>query len=230
MSESNLNHPDGFEPLVLAIDTSIVVNVGLARGREVLQALTVDDRLAHVEQLTPLVRRALSESGVELAALGQIVVGLGPGPFTGLRVGIATARVLAAVAGVALRGVCSLDALAAGYAATRPAEDFLVATDARRKEVYWARYDAAGVRRAGPSVNLPAELPRLPTVGPGADLYPGQLAVVEGPRVLDPGVLAARGPELADAGSEPLYLRRPDASPPTRVKSVLTWRTDRRSR
>jgi hypothetical protein len=73
-------------------------------------------------------------------------------------------------------------------------------------------------------------VPQLPTIGPGAALYPDQLLGVLGPRVLDPGVLASRGSALADAGSEPLYLRRPDAALPTRAKSVLTWRADRRGR
>jgi len=155
------------------------------------------------------------------------VVGLGPGPFTGLRVGIATARVLASVVGVPLRGVCSLDVLAAQYAAHQPPGSFVVATDARRKEVYWARYDAAGVRLEGPEVSSPDGVPPLPTVGPGAQLYSDRLDAVLGPRVLDPGVLAARGWQLADAGTEPLYLRRPDAALPTRRKSVLTWRVDR---
>lgn len=217
------------EPLVLGIDTSTVVSVGLARGAEVLGSVTVDDRLAHAEQLTPLIRQLLASAGEPLAAVAQIVVGLGPGPFTGLRVGIATARVLASVRAVPLRGVCSLDVLAAQYADELPGGDFLVATDARRREVYWARYDRAGSRHSGPAVAAPAELDQLPTVGPGADLYPDQLTGVPGPRALDAGVLAARGLVLADAGDEPLYLRRPDAAVPGRAKSVLTWRADQRT-
>ena len=218
------------DSLVLGIDTSTVVSVGLARGAEVLQVATVTDRMAHVEQLTPLIRSALGAAGVRPFDLDQIVVGLGPGPFTGLRVGIATARVLASVTHTALRGVCSLDVLAAQHAREDPAGEFLVATDARRREVYWARDQTDGRRVDGPRVSLPAEVPQLPTIGPGAALYPDQLLGVLGPRVLDPGVLASRGSALADAGSEPLYLRRPDAALPTRAKSVLTWRADRRGR
>ena len=90
------------EPLVLALDTSTVVNVGLARGDQVLAQATVADRMAHVEQLMPAVRDCLSQAGVRVADLAQIVVGLGPGPFTGLRVGVVTAQVLASVAGVQL--------------------------------------------------------------------------------------------------------------------------------
>lgn len=216
-------------PLVLGIDTSTVVGVGLARGGDVLHSATVDDRMAHVEQLTPLVRAALAAAGVTFGDLDHIVVGLGPGPFTGLRVGIATARVLASVARVPLRGVCSLDVLAAQFASESAPPEFLVATDARRKELYWARYGADGQRVDGPRVSAPEELPALPTVGPGANLYPDRVQAVLGPRVLDPGVLARAGLVLADAGTEPLYLRRPDAAVPGVQKSVLTWRADRRS-
>ncbi|HYP45935.1 MAG TPA: tRNA (adenosine(37)-N6)-threonylcarbamoyltransferase complex dimerization subunit type 1 TsaB [Propionibacteriaceae bacterium] len=215
--------------LVLGIDTSTVVCVGLARGGEVLGSASVNDRLAHVEQLTPLIRTVLASAGEQLSAVAQIVVGLGPGPFTGLRVGIATARVLALVTRAPLRGICSLDVLAVQYAAEHPSGDFLVATDARRREVYWARYTSDGRRREGPAVAAPAELTSLPTVGPAADLYPDQLAHVSGPRGLDAGVLAAHAMTLADAGLEPLYLRRPDAAVPSRTKSVLSWRADQRT-
>jgi tRNA threonylcarbamoyl adenosine modification protein YeaZ len=218
--------------LVLGIDTSTTVNVGLARDSEVLSVATVDDRMAHVEQLTPLVRTVLDRAGLRLGELDHLVVGLGPGPFTGLRVGIATARVLASVSGVPLRGVCSLDVLATQYVADhgRAAGDFVVATDARRKEVYWARYGADGRRVDGPRVSSPDDVPALPTVGPGASLYPDRLTAVLGPRVLDPGVLAGHGLGFPDMGTQPLYLRRPDATTPSRPKSVLTWRVDRSSR
>jgi tRNA threonylcarbamoyl adenosine modification protein YeaZ len=209
------------EPLVLALDTSTVVNVGLARGDQVLAQATVADRMAHVEQLMPAVRDCLSNAGVRVADLAQIVVGLGPGPFTGLRVGVVTAQVLASVAGVQLHGVCSLDALAAQYAAQSPGGEFVVATDARRREVYWAGYTPDGRRTSGPTVSAPADVPRRPTVGPALGLYPDQLLAAPGPRALDPGMLAVRGPALPDAGREPLYLRRPDAAEPTRRKSVL---------
>jgi tRNA threonylcarbamoyl adenosine modification protein YeaZ len=209
------------EPLVLALDTSIVVNVGLARGDQVLAQITIADPMAHVEQLTPVIRACLSEAGVRLADLTQIVVGLGPGPFTGLRVGVVTAQVLALVARIPLRGVCSLDVLAAQFANQNPSGEFVAVTDARRREVYWAGYGPAGRRTIGPAVSAPADVPRRPAVGPAVDLYPDQLLAVPGPRALDPGLLAVRGPGLSDSGREPLYLRRPDAAEPTRRKSVL---------
>ncbi|HLL63084.1 MAG TPA: tRNA (adenosine(37)-N6)-threonylcarbamoyltransferase complex dimerization subunit type 1 TsaB [Propionibacteriaceae bacterium] len=207
--------------LVLALDTATVVNVGLARGTEVLAVATVPDRMAHAEQLMPLVAETLADADVRVADLDQIVVGLGPGPFTGLRVGVVTAQILATVTGVPLRGVCSLDVLAAEHAAAGPVEEFVVATDARRREVYWARYAADGSRRDGPAVDRPDAVPKLPVIGPAGDIYPGQLVVAPGPSRLDPGVMAVRGPYLPDAGREPLYLRRPDASEPSRPKSVL---------
>ena len=215
--------------LTLALDTSTDVVVGLARGTEVLAAERVTDRMAHVEQLVPLVHQALAAAGATLADVDRVVVGLGPGPFTGLRVGIVTAQVLAHVRGVPLRGVCSLDAIALAHATAggvggRPPSgsgELVVATDARRKEVYWARYAADGTRLQGPEVSSPDDVPRLPTVGPGADLYADRLEAVDGPRVLDAGLLAAHGFDLPDAGTEPLYLRRPDAAEPSRRKSVL---------
>ncbi|MCW2809885.1 MAG: tsaB [Friedmanniella sp.] len=210
--------------LVLALDTSTVVNVGLARDGVVLGTATVPDRMAHVEQLTPLVQRCLTEAGVAPRELTDIVVGLGPGPFTGLRVGIVTAQMLASVLGTGFRGVCSLDVIAREFVdhhATPPAGDFVAASDARRREVYWARYSAEGRRIDGPRVSHPDDVPALPTVGPGADLYPDRLSPVMGPRTLDPGVLALVGPTLPDEGRSPLYLRRPDAAEPTRRKSVL---------
>jgi tRNA threonylcarbamoyl adenosine modification protein YeaZ len=213
------------DALVLAVDTSTTVAVALARGADVLSVATVADRMAHVEQLVPLVHRCLAEAGLGPRDLDLVVAGLGPGPFTGLRVGIVTAQVLATALGIGWRGVCSLDVIAADLAARSgsaevPAE-FLVASDARRREVYWAHYDATGARLDGPRVGPADTLPRLPTVGPGADLYPAALDAAPGPRTLDPAVLAVRGPALPDAGREPLYLRRPDAAEPTRRKSVL---------
>jgi tRNA threonylcarbamoyl adenosine modification protein YeaZ len=209
------------DSLVLALDTSIVVNVGLARGGQVLAETTIADPRAHVEQLTPVIRDCLRQAGVRLTNLTQVIVGLGPGPFTGLRVGVVTAQVLASVAKVPLRGVCSLDVLAAQFADQSPSGEFVVATDARRREVYWAGYGPDGRRTAGPAVSAPDDVPRRPTVGPAVELYPEQLLTAPGPRALDPGVLAVRGPGLPDAGREPLYLRRPDAAEPTRRKSVL---------
>ena len=206
--------------LVLGIDTSTVVTVGLGRGHQVLATATVTDPMAHAEQLAPSVRAVCARADVEVSELDLVVVGLGPGPFTGLRVGVVTARILAFASGARVHGVCTLDVLAAQHRSHATGE-FVVASDARRREVYWARYDATGHRLAGPAVGAAESVPRLPTVGPAAALYPDRLAVGDGPRTLDPAALVRYGPLLPGAGSAPLYLRRPDASPPARRKSVL---------
>lgn len=211
--------------VVLGVDTATVVCVGLAIDGVVAGFGVVADRMAHVEQLTPLIRQVCVEAGVTPTELTDVVVGLGPGPYTGLRVGIVTGRVLADVAGARVHGICSLDVIAAEWVRSGGLDgDFVVATDARRKEVYWGRYDGDGRRIEGPSVDKPADVPRLPTIGPGADLYPDALQAVDGPRSLDPATLALAGPSLPDAGIEPLYLRRPDAAVPGRRKSVLVRR------
>jgi tRNA threonylcarbamoyl adenosine modification protein YeaZ len=212
-------------PVVLSLDTSTVAAVGLARHHTVLASLTVDDPRRHVEELIVLVHRALEGADLRLADVDHIVVGVGPGPFTGLRVGIATAATLGLAAAIPVRGICSLDAIAAQLTVDSvPSGDFVVATDARRKEVYWARYGPDGRRLDGPTVGVPESLPALPTVGPATTVYPDRLQVGPGPRSLDPGLLAAAGLDLPDAGTEPLYLRRPDAAEPTRPKSVLLTR------
>jgi tRNA threonylcarbamoyl adenosine modification protein YeaZ len=198
--------------IVLGIDTSTDVCCGLAVDGGIVASGLVADRRAHAEQLMPTILDLLDRVGFALADLTGIVVGVGPGPFTGLRVGIVTAQTLGAVLGIEVRGVCSLDAVAAAHVADG---EFLAVSDARRKEVYWARYAADGARLAGPFVTAPAELPALPVVGPGAGLVGGE------PTLLDGGVLAAAGPTLPDAGLTPLYLRRPDAEVPTRRKSTL---------
>ncbi len=212
-------------PLVLGIDTASLVSVGVARGETVLARAVVADPRAHVEQLTPLIGRVCGDAGVRLADLERIVVGLGPGPFTGLRVGIVTARLLADLTRAELRGVCSLDVIAADH---RSDLDFVVAADARRREVYWALYDRDSHRIDGPHVSAPTDVPHRPVIGPAVPLYPDLFDAVDGPRSLDPGTLAAHGWELPDAGTRPLYLRRPDAAETIRRKSVLTRPTLRR--
>lgn len=221
---------------VLGIDTSAHVAAGVARGGEVLASGTIDDSRAHAERLMPLITEVCARAGVGLDDLDLVAVGLGPGPFTGLRVGIATARTLASVLRIGLHGVCSLDILAgqvvtsqigAGASGpagtTRPDGEFVVAGDARRQEVYWARYDASGRRIDGPFVGPAAALPELAVFGPGGTLYADVLGarVHGGPQTIDAGWLAARASDLPGAGVEPLYLRRPDATVPTRRKSTL---------
>lgn len=132
--------------LVLAIDTSTpavtagVVAVSAEAVRTLAARVTIDAR-AHAEVLTPQILDALAEVGKRPTDVAAVVVGAGPGPFTGLRVGMATAAAFADALGIPAYGVCSLDAIAYDVAVTSGAdEDVLVVTDARRREVYWARY------------------------------------------------------------------------------------------
>lgn len=212
--------PNDKSELVLGVDTATDVRVGLAAAGQILTSLSVADRRAHAEQLLPLVRQALAETGHRAADLSRIVVGVGPGPFTGLRVGVAAAVTLGEALSIPVRGVCSLDLPALSWATQPdvPSQGFAVVSDARRKEVYWARYDATGARLEGPCVSAPTDVPDLPLAGPGAVLTGRPVA---GPVELDGGLLAAAGHRLPDAGLVPLYLRRPDAEVSTTRKSTL---------
>ena len=204
---------------VLGIDTSATVCAGVAVNGEVVAGGVVPDTRAHAEQLMPLVQRVVTQAGAGgLAGYQAIAVGVGPGPFTGLRVGVVAAVTLAEALGLPVRGVCSLDVLAhQAFAAGLVGSEFVVATDARRKEWYWSSYAVSGgdapraTRVGGPFVTAPDQLPDLPKVGP----------VTGTPLDLDAGVLAAIAADLPDAGLEPLYLRRPDAQVPTARKSTL---------
>ena len=186
--------------VILAIDTATpAVTAGVVRldGVEVLaERITVDAR-AHAEQLTPNVLGALADAGLTVDDLNAVVVGCGPGPFTGLRVGMATAAAYGHALGIPVHGVCSLDAI--GVDTTG---DALVVTDARRREVYWARY-RDGIRVDGPAVNAPADVPGADEAFALAPVYPSVAGLVR----------AVADWTTAPAPLIPLYLRRPDAKP-----------------
>jgi tRNA threonylcarbamoyl adenosine modification protein YeaZ len=207
--------------LVLALDTATPTLVaGLARwsadGAEVLAERAVPSGNRHAELLTPAVQGVLAGAGLAVGDLDAVVTGLGPGPFTGLRVGVVTAAALADALGIPAVGVCSLDAVGSGART--------VVTDARRKEIYWATYGGDGSRVSGPSVDRPADVsPTGPVVGDptfadrlGREITPADVTTA--------GLLRAAAGQLADPSSAaplvPLYLRRPDASPPTAIKTV----------
>jgi tRNA threonylcarbamoyl adenosine modification protein YeaZ len=211
--------------LLLAFDTATpAVTVALHDGAQVLAAESAVDARRAGELLVPFIDRALSRAGAGRGDLTGIAVGTGPGPYTGLRAGLITARVLASALGIPVDGICSLDVIAAAAAA--PGREFLVATDARRKELYWARYGAAGERLDGPQVCPASDLPAgLPVAGEGALLYPELGAEPVAPRYPDAGCLAALAAGRIAAGTppappEPLYLRRPDAREPGQRKRV----------
>lgn len=222
--------------MLLGIDTSAAVSACVHDGTRVLAEALQHDPRRHAEMLAPMVTRVLQEAGVDRRRLDRVVVGVGPGPFTGLRVGLVTARTLGLVLGVPVDGVCSLDAFADEAVALAGPDvqgGFLVATDARRKEVYWARYEVRGgvpERVDGPHVGRPGDVDRrgLPVVGRGALLHAEALPGPAGPLDARSGHLVAvalRAVEGAGDGSllppEPLYLRRPDAVEPARPKRVL---------
>ena len=168
---------------VLAIDTSTSrTSVAIIEGAKVLYSGFRDGATAHGPSLPALVQEALAVSDVD-----EVVVGMGPGPFTGLRVGIAFAQSFALARQIPVRGVCSLDAIATQIQEA----DFIVTVDARRKEVYWARY-TNGVRVSEPAVNFPADVTGAPI---HADLFPNMVSLT-----ILPGNI-----------TEPIYLRRPDA-------------------
>jgi tRNA threonylcarbamoyl adenosine modification protein YeaZ len=222
--------------LVVVLDTSTaavtaaVVRIG-ATVELVAEEITVDAR-AHGERLAPGLAAALAAARIGPAQVSAVVAGLGPGPFTGLRVGLVTAAVFADALGLSTYGVCSLDGLGALTTGTA-----LVATDARRKEVYWAGY-VDGVRLTGPAVNRPSDVPAelaraglAPTyaVGEGALAYAGALGLPARATPAYPSALAlarsAADRIRAGAPGEtltPLYLRRPDAVEPARPKAVRT--------
>ncbi len=202
--------------MLLAFDTATpTVSVALHDDTDVIAELTSEQTMRHGEQLAPLIDRVLSGASVVRQDLTAIAVGVGPGPFTGLRVGLVTARTLAFVLDLPVYGVCSLDVLAVEAVDTHAViGEFAVATDARRKEVYLATYDEEGNRLTGPVVDRPAALAdEGQVVGEGALLYPEHFPTPVGPRRPSAGWLArtvsGERAELRDP--EPLYLRRPDA-------------------
>lgn len=240
--------------LVLALDTSTpAVTAGVCRLDPDLRIHTLatrvtEDARAHAELLTPHILECLTEAGLTAAELDAVVVGVGPGPFTGLRVGMATGAAFADAIGVPVHGVCSLDGLAARARAAGVTGELVVVTDARRREAYHARYDDDGVRTSGPTVGPaaeidavgarlvgdPAKLAEIPgghtgaAAGDGAPGPGGEAPATASPATAalsspDPaGLVAAAAADLLAGATpallEPLYLRRPDAVPPKRVE------------
>ncbi|MER5647142.1 tRNA (adenosine(37)-N6)-threonylcarbamoyltransferase complex dimerization subunit type 1 TsaB [Streptosporangium sp. NPDC002524] len=224
--------------LVLAFDTATpAVTAALHDGERVLAESTTIDARRHGELLVPTIETVLREAGASLADVTAVVAGSGPGPYTGLRVGLVTAQALATSLGVPAYGVCTLDALAYGSGLAEP---FLVATDARRKEVFWGHYRDARTRLSGPAVDRPQDLPgELPLAGAGARMYAeivGASRILDVPEYPHAGALAALAAgrlgepgaaEAVESGTDPvlgpprpIYLRRPDAKVPSAPKRV----------
>ena len=169
--------------ITLVIDTSTSrTSVGIVEDGVLMWNGFKDGATAHGPALPELVQKAITGQSID-----EVVVGMGPGPFTGLRIGIAFARSFALARNISVRGVCSLDAIAAQV----NEREFIVTVDARRKEVYWARY-REGVRVGEPAVNFPSVVSGAQVY---ADLYPDLLAMAA----------------LSGNITEPIYLRHPDA-------------------
>lgn len=198
--------------LVLVIDTSTpAVTAGVARRDGVVlgERVTLDAR-AHAEQLTPNALGAMADAGTTMAEVGAVVVGCGPGPFTGLRVGMATAAAYGHALGVPVYGVCSLDSIGIDTEG-----DVLVVTDARRREVYWARY-RDGARTGGPEVCAPGDVPAGAAAVAGS---PDHVALFDLPRLTPEypstsGLVRVVDWTALPEPLVPLYLRRPDAKTP----------------
>ena len=223
--------------LLLAIDTATsAITVALHYGDSVLAESSTLDARRHGEYLAPGVTQTLADAGRTVDEVTAVIAGTGPGPFTGLRIGLVTARTFAFARGIPVLGVCSLDAMAHQTWLEEEADlggSLVVATDARRKEVYWARYDVspAGVLRSGePGVakaeTIADQVRGLPVAGRGAMLYADSFGRRVGPLDVSAGALAdlaarrlAAGEELS--GAAPMYLRRPDAMPLAPRKQVL---------
>jgi tRNA threonylcarbamoyl adenosine modification protein YeaZ len=203
---------------IIAIDTSVGISVAVLDDEKVLAETTKNVHGIQGEQTAAIIQELLNEAGLTVADLTDVVVGVGPGPYTGLRVGIATAQALAFARGLSVTGICSLDAVA--YDFGKPC---VVITDARRKELYWAKYET--VRVQGPQVNTADQIAHenedVEFVGPGVGLYPDSISGTYLPlRAASLGLLVASG-KAQPVPVLPMYLRKPDAQEPTIRKSVL---------
>ncbi|MET1019558.1 MAG: tRNA (adenosine(37)-N6)-threonylcarbamoyltransferase complex dimerization subunit type 1 TsaB [Microterricola sp.] len=219
--------------MLLAIDTSAGTSVAIVdRDAGILAERSVADTMRHAEVIGGMIQDCLAASGTTRAALSGVVAGMGPGPFTGLRVGIAAARTFALALGKPLVPVVSHDAIAfahygsAATVGTTIDAPLLVVTDARRRELYWSAYsgvDALGlpVRRSGPGLAKPDEVST--TVLDGL-AFTGEVERLDAAEI-SAGALgmfaelsfAAGRPFAAD---EPLYLRSPDVMLSTGPKRV----------
>lgn len=203
---------------ILAIDASAGISIAVRLADGTVHEQNIADHGVQGEMMTHAISQVLDAAALTPADITDVVVGVGPGPFTGLRVGIVTASVFAHARKIPIHGICSLDAVALD--AAKPC---VVVTNARRKELYWARYESGRV--AGPEVALPAviaeKFPAALFVGPGADLYPGEVngEVLELRAAALAELFASGIAQLVDV--VPMYLRKPDAVEPTSRKSVL---------
>jgi len=198
----------------LAIDTSAGTTVAVLSMGSVLAELNYLEPMTHSERIGSAIEQALIDSGIKAAQISTVVAGVGPGPFTGLRVGLAAARYFAVGAGAELIGVCSLDSIALDYYLENPgAGNLLVTTDARRKEVFWATYsgvvDGIPVRTNGPLVNKFDDITELIDVSSFSSTELGVRAGALG-QIAFAQELSG---QTTNKDITPIYLREPDAVP-----------------
>jgi len=209
--------------VLLALDTATPRVTVALWDDGVVDSATSEQTMRHGEILAPMISAALVRAGAVRQDVTAVAAGVGPGPYTGLRVGLVTARTLGFALEIPVYGVCTLDVLAAQAVAGGIGSPFTVTLDARRKELFWAGYDADGVRLDGPHVDVPQGVPDdVPVVGAGPVLYPDVWRTVREPVGPDAGWLAhVVAEELAElVDPEPIYLRRPDAVVPGPAKRV----------
>jgi len=218
--------------VILSIDTSAGTSVALVSLEgEVLGLWETDDTMRHAEVVGSGIARVLADAGTDAADVMLVAAGVGPGPFTGLRVGLAAAVAFATARNLPLLPTVSHDAIARGYYAERGpqshASGLLVVTDARRKEVYWSQYsgvsDGIPTRSQGPALAKPEELAKPDDLAP-------ILGNPDSPVRLDAASVSAADLALVAltehaAGIvrvfEPLYLRSPDVTLSAGPKRVV---------
>ena len=205
--------------ILLAIDTSAGTSVALFRDGVLAAELNVTDNMKHAETVGTAIVSVLTEAGVAAREVQEVVVGRGPAPFTGLRVGIAAAVMFAEGSGAKLSGLVSLDAIALSALKQRPASEtrpLLVATDARRSEVYWALYSGlsdkgVAIRTEGPQVLKPAALEEL-LAARNIDADTTHQTITGA--AVGELALALRAAGQLESDISALYLRAPDAVEP----------------
>lgn len=208
------------ELMILAIDTSVGISVAVHDGTETISEISSGQHGLQGELTAVYLQNALQSAGCQVSEISTVVVGVGPGPFTGLRVGLASAVTFAHALDLPIHGLCSLDAI--GFTNK---DECIAITDARRKELYWARY-VDGLRISEPAVNTPQEIfqlnPSAQFIGPAATLYPdfitGRHVELQAGKLAD---LFARGLGQLQPITA-MYLRKPDAVPPTERKPVFS--------
>ena len=209
--------------MLLAIDTSAGTSVAVVdRDRGVIVEVGEGDTRRHAEVIGELIELCLRQSGVAVSDLSAVAAGMGPGPFTGLRVGIAAANTFALGAGRPVVRVVSHDAIAFGHYAAGGSGRLLVVTDARRREAYWSTWDGADEfglpkRSQGPALAKPDDLPTAVTDYANYRRLDATEVSAGSVGMLAEG-LFQHGREFA--GSQALYLRSPDVTVPNAPKRV----------